>query len=341
VAAGAAGALTSAATADLFMKMFYPKAKKEELTEDQKQVIDNLVVIAGSAAGGLVSGSLSGVGSGANTAENEVDNNYLSADQGLAFDKEMQRCKASGGDCSAVVDKWKKVSDEQSATLDPKCDENPLLCQNIDKPIIEMGSEMAQRPEWIGNLPGVDVMNDEQAKIYVQYWNAQDLHKIDVNSPAWTKFVTFISDPENQAAMASLGVLGKDLVLIAKNSFTTKSLFKEMTAQGIKFIPEDIVGAVKDSSGKVIFLETVNSKAGLQHIIGEHAKDFANIGVSEAKIPSVVMKAVTEGKIVGYQGKGAGRPIYETVINGEVHRLAITVSSHGLMVGANPAGRVK
>jgi|SRR5471030_1477851 len=58
--------------------MFYPKAKKGELTEDQKQVNDNLVVIAGSAAGGLASGSLSGVGSGANTAKNEVENNYLS-----------------------------------------------------------------------------------------------------------------------------------------------------------------------------------------------------------------------------------------------------------------------
>jgi len=58
--------------------MFYPKAKKGELTEDQKQVNDNLVVIAGSAAGGLASGSLSGVGSGANTAENEVENNALS-----------------------------------------------------------------------------------------------------------------------------------------------------------------------------------------------------------------------------------------------------------------------
>lgn len=55
----------------------------------------------------------------------------------------------------------------------------------------------------------------------------------------------------------------------------------------------------------------------------------------------MVLKAVAEGMIVRYQGKGTGRPIYETVINGEVHRLAITVSSDGFMVGANPAGRVK
>ncbi|WP_308420891.1 VENN motif pre-toxin domain-containing protein, partial [Hafnia psychrotolerans] len=77
--AGAAGALTSAGTAKLLVKMFYPQVKEGELTEAQKQVIDNLMVIAGSTAGGLASGSLSGVGSGANTAKNEVENNTLSS----------------------------------------------------------------------------------------------------------------------------------------------------------------------------------------------------------------------------------------------------------------------
>src|SRR5476651_1926092 len=237
--AGAAGAVTAEVMAGIARDMYGKPVS--ELSEEQKQTISALSTLAAGLAGGLTGDSSADTVAGAQAGKTTVENNYLSADQGLAFDKEMQSCKASGGDCSAVVDKWKKVSDEQSATLDPKCAENPLLCQNIDKPIIEMGSEMAQRPEWIGNLPGVDVMTDEQAKIYVQYWNAQDLEKIDVNSPAWTKFATFISDPENQAAVASLGVLGKDLVLIAKNSFTTKSLFKEMTAQGIKYTPENIV----------------------------------------------------------------------------------------------------
>uniref|UniRef100_UPI001643D056 VENN motif pre-toxin domain-containing protein n=1 Tax=Yersinia aleksiciae TaxID=263819 RepID=UPI001643D056 len=337
--AGAAGA----ATAELMAPTIIAAMgwDKDNLSEDQKQTVSALATLAAGLAGGLTGDSTADTVAGAQTGKNAVENNYLSADQGLAFDKEMQICKASGGDCTTVIDKWKKVSDEQSATLDPKCAENPLLCQNIDKPIIEMGSEMAQRPEWIGNLPGVDVMTDEQTKIYVQYWNAQDLEKIDVNSPAWTKFATFISDPENQAAVASLGVLGKDLVLIAKNSFTTKSLFKEMTAQGIKFTPENIVSAAKDSSGKIIFLEKGSSKAGLQHIVEEHGSQFAKIGVSEARIPDVVMKAVTDGKIVGYQGTGTGRPIYETVINGKKYNIAVTVGNNGYIVGANLRGSVK
>ena len=72
-----------------------------------------------------------------------------------------------------------------------------------------------------------------------------------------------MSDPENQAAVASLGMLGKDHCLIARNSFATKSLFKEMTTQGIKSTPENVVGAAKDNSGKIVFFEKGNFKSGL------------------------------------------------------------------------------
>jgi len=61
----------------------------------------------------------------------------------------------------------------------------------------------------------------------------------------------------------------------------------------------------------VQFLETGNASAGLQYIVDEHVIDFANIGVSEEQIPSVVMPAVTQSKVIAYQGTGTGRPIYE------------------------------
>ncbi len=69
--------------------------------------------------------------------------------------------------------------------------------------------------------------------------------------------------------------------------------------------------------------------------------DFANIGVSQSQIPNVVMQVVTEGNIVGYQGGGTGRPIYQTTINGQPQRIAVTVGSNGFIVGANPAGSIK
>jgi len=72
-----------------------------------------------------------------------------------------------------------------------------------------------------------------------------------------------------------------------------------------------------------------------------HGSQFAQIGVSEARIPDVVMKAVTDGKVLGYQGAGLGRPIYETMINGKKYNIAVTVGNSGYIVGANLRGSVK
>jgi filamentous hemagglutinin len=90
----------------------------------------------------------------------------------------------------------------------------------------------------------------------------------------------------------------------------------------------------------VIFLEIGNASAGLQHIVNRHGADFAKIGVPEAQIPNVVMRAATEGKLVGYQGRDQGRGIYEILLHQQSHRIAVTVGSNGFIVGANPAGRV-
>lgn len=61
-------------------------------------------------------------------------------------------------------------------------------------------------------------MTSEEAKAYVQQWNSRDLANIDVNSHGWMSFASYASNPENQAALTSLGVLGKDLIAIAKTA---------------------------------------------------------------------------------------------------------------------------
>lgn len=112
-----------------------------------------------------------------------------------------------------------------------------------------------------------------------------------------------------------------------------------LVANGVKLTPANVVATGTTPSGQIVFLETGNSASGLRHIVQEHAIDFANVGISEAQIPSVVIRAVTEGNIVGYQGSGTGRPIYTITVNGQPLRIAITVGSNGYIVGANPAGR--
>lgn len=53
-------------------------------------------------------------------------------------------------------------------------------------------------------------------------------------------------------------------------------------------------------------------------------------------IPDFILQALSEGKVIGYQGKGTGRPIYEITYKGKNQKVAITVGSNGYIVGANP-----
>ncbi|MGF6611573.1 hypothetical protein OKW45_006495 [Paraburkholderia sp. WSM4175] len=118
--------------------------------------------------------------------------------------------------------------------------------------------------------------------------------------------------------------------LLSGEHFSVDGTLIQARAGHKSFVPKDSV-----------FLETGSSSAGLQHIIEEHGAEFANMGVSPAQIPEVVMQAVTEGNIVGYQGSGTGRHIYQVTVNGQQQRIAVTVGSNGFIVGANPRGSVK
>ncbi|MDO3534710.1 filamentous hemagglutinin N-terminal domain-containing protein [Ralstonia pseudosolanacearum] len=127
----------------------------------------------------------------------------------------------------------------------------------------------------------------------------------------------------------------------ATNAGVSQADLEALAANGVKFSRQDVIATGRTQSGQIVFLETGTTKAGLEHIIDAHGAEFAGMGVSPKQIPDVVMRAVTQGKLVGYQGSGVGRPIYEVDVNGQQQRIAVTVGSNGFIVGANPRGRAR
>ncbi|CAA6806123.1 MAG: Putative large exoprotein involved in heme utilization or adhesion of ShlA/HecA/FhaA family [uncultured Campylobacterales bacterium] len=112
------------------------------------------------------------------------------------------------------------------------------------------------------------------------------------------------------------------------------NLVDELIKKGVKVSPDKVLDAVK-VDGKIIFLEKGNKASGFEHIWSEHGKEFLNKGFSKSEIPSLIMKTVSKGKIIGYQGRGTGRPIYEVLHNGNKYNVAITIGDNGYIVGAN------
>jgi len=117
---------------------------------------------------------------------------------------------------------------------------------------------------------------------------------------------------------------------------TRESLLGDLAKGGVRHSPDKVVVIGRDASGKVVFLEQGNAKAGLQHIVDAHGADFARRGIPVEQVPDAVLAAATRGRPVGMQGT---RPIYEVEFNGQTHRIAVTVGDNGFIVGANPAGK--
>lgn len=118
-----------------------------------------------------------------------------------------------------------------------------------------------------------------------------------------------------------------------------KALIQEVQQKGLKITPDEVIGITKDKSGKIIWLEKGHldgKPSGLAHIVQEHESNFNDKGIQTSDIADFVLSAVGRGTIIGYQGKGTGRPIYEVTYNGETYHVAVTVGSNGYIVGANP-----
>ncbi|WP_219814640.1 hypothetical protein, partial [Rathayibacter rathayi] len=129
---------------------------------------------------------------------------------------------------------------------------------------------------------------------------------------------------------------GGDLVPTAH-----QALMDQLLRVGIKVSPEKVVTIMTTPEGKIVWLErgttgdVTPNPSGLAHIIEAHGDEFAQKGISESQIPDLLSRAIQENKIVGYQGKRTGRPIYEVEYNGETMKIAITIGSNGYIVGAN------
>lgn len=105
----------------------------------------------------------------------------------------------------------------------------------------------------------------------------------------------------------------------------------DLINSGKKVTVSDVIAIGKTKSGRLVWLEQGNAKAGLTHVLN-HANEFVQKGIPKDNIPEFLIQAVTRGKVVGYQNT---RPIYELVYRGRTQRVAITVGNNGFIVGAN------
>lgn len=359
--AGAAGA----AVGEVIASQLYPNVPKDKLTEDQKQTISTLASISAGIAGGLAGDSTLSAAAGSQAGKNAVENNYLSVSEKTELEIAKQTLKNSKDPAErekaqqkydALVEKditsdkavIAACSNGQSASAACAGERLKVIAAkggyetgNYNNKVSQMYPDAYSQIVNLLNITSVDAQNQQQVKEAMINYFMVDKGVDRQTAEGYTETKQGMDIIIASVAPILGGAIASKLSNIGSEAVIKSSLLKEMTAQGIKYSPENIVQVSKNSSGKIVFLETGNDRAGLNHIIKEHGSQFASIGVSETEIPNVVMKAVSDNNIVGYQGSGTGRPIYETTINGKKYNIAVTVGNNGFIVGANLRGAVK
>lgn len=310
----------------------------------------------GGVAGAVFTGKAEGAYSGASAAETAFRYNYLSHHQQKLMETEMAAAKTLA-DKGSVFVHWGLTSATQDGAFaagivagvpegvhdsaigllgvlkEPK-QTFMALKELINSDDVLGTVAQSVKQDWLGRI----------ARMEAHYQQAGTRGAFDSGREAGKLLVEYGGYAVGAGALAKGSphiAAGQVKKFRGKGPTVHPVLLNELATNGVKFTPENVLAVARTPSGQIVFLEKGSATAGLRHIVAEHGSQFAKIGISEVQIPRVVMKAVTDGKIVGYQGSGIGRPIYETVINGQKYNMAITVGNNGYIVGANLRGAVK
>ena len=127
-------------------------------------------------------------------------------------------------------------------------------------------------------------------------------------------------------------------LLVGQDAARRQALLDELAAVGMKHDPSSVMRITKLPDGRIVFLESGTKSgrndSGFVHVL-DHVDEFTQHGLLPVELPDYIFSALTEGRVVAYQGKGTGRPIYEFFWRGEKRRIAVTIGSNGYIVGAN------
>jgi hypothetical protein len=125
---------------------------------------------------------------------------------------------------------------------------------------------------------------------------------------------------------------------LPQDDIDKQKLIVELQQLGIKHTADKIICIGRTASGKIVFLKEGKAGqggSGLAHILQRHEVDFGRRGISPTQISDLIITALTEGKLLGYQGvREPRREIYEIVFEGQVQQVAISVSNNGYIFPA-------
>ncbi|WP_413739800.1 hemagglutinin repeat-containing protein [Sodalis sp. RH14] len=294
--AGATGAASGEMAAPAIALALYGTADSDKLTSQQKENLGALSTLASGIAAGVSSGSISGATAGAQAGKNAVENNFLNGDEARAFEKEWTECKATGGDCGAVRDKYAAINARRNEELQQICTDSPLTCASYQKQLVDTGIDAATRPTWMPDWFGAPIRDDEIRGV-VQTENAKALEYIHKNTDNWDRLGSFVAEPENV-----LGLAGTAKSFVASSATTTAKATGAAMSLGANAGVQVLEGKTGEKFDYTSFFTSgVSGTAG----VGKSLNSNVRLNVGGAYFSSHVTGENSEAAMMGAAGGAA------------------------------------
>lgn len=129
----------------------------------------------------------------AQAGKNAVENNHLNSTEARALDKELSDCKASGGDCTSVIDKYIEISNKNSKELMEACTGGGVGCVTWEELI--QGATNVANDAHPSQFRLDEKLKDPDAAALVNYLNGADLKFLKDNITQGDRLLSVISDP--------------------------------------------------------------------------------------------------------------------------------------------------
>ncbi|WP_053014222.1 MULTISPECIES: hemagglutinin repeat-containing protein [Xenorhabdus] len=254
--AGATGAVSGELAASAIMSVLYGDKTSGELSPAEKEIISNLSTLAGGIAAGLATDSTAGGVVGAQSAKNAIESNYLYEDDSRNLDRELAECKAKGGDCGAVIQKYLDISNKNSAELQEKCSGGGITCVTYED-LIQANTNVAF-DEGSLQIRLSEKLKDPDAIKIVQYLNGKDLQFLKDNITTSDRVAAVALDPTSWPVMVFgakamiQGAKGKEQLVAAGITSGMNAAIQYGTTKEVKLsdlIGAGIVGAITAGKG--------------------------------------------------------------------------------------------
>ncbi|MCP2164476.1 hypothetical protein [Goodfellowiella coeruleoviolacea] len=142
-------------------------------------------------------------------------------------------------------------------------------------------------------------------------------------------------DPPAPQGTADGSLTSPESILAAQRRSADRELIAEALRNGLKISPERVLYIGRDQTGRIIWLEEGDDRAGAQHILrAKRREEFAVNGIAPEDVLDLVWRAVTGGKPVGIAGRGA--VVFAVSYRGEDKLIAVGVGGNGFITTAYP-----